>query len=540
MLRFVLAGRLGANPLRFQLQSGLHVVGRSSDCAVHLADNAVSRRHAEVELENDRVILRDLGSMNGTYVNGNRLEGETELKPGDQVRIGHANLVLQGQETTDLARFAPEGTMVTMTTSVREIREESTKKRSEAVLAAVHEAGQLLSRPTGEQELYEGMLDLLERFIRASRVILMAAGEHGVIGEPLAARVHGASPDEPLRMSLTMLKQVLNEGRSFLTADAAQDFSPTASIVSAGIQGAMGAPLFDNDRVLGAIYVDSRIPGVTYTADDLRLLTLLANMTAVKMTNIRLEESERERERLQQELGIAARIQQNLLPHDITSPPGYSVFTHQTPCYEVGGDLFDVRACPQGRLWIVLGDISGKGIGAALLMSSVMASLQILEDECGDPLDLVTRLERHLEAHVEPGQFLTLFAGILEPAEGRLRYVNAGHCPPLILDEDGVRTLEPTGTPVALIAGMTRTEEETVLAKGSSLLVFSDGIPETENPTGAQYDEGQMQAFFDAACSRRDVDTPDSLADALLADVSSFRGESHARDDLTLVVLKRG
>ncbi len=537
MSRFVLTGTLAGKPLRYELRPGTYVVGRSSDCEIPLTDNAISRRHAEFVLEKNRILVRDLGSTNGTFVNGERLEGEKPVNRGDQVRFGHVTLSLAEQETARLAGFAPEGTMVTMTTSVREIKEETERTRSEGKFVALLEAGQMLSRKMELSDLYEAMLELVERFIKASRILILSK-ETKADGSPeiLAARLVGSTADEPLRMSHTMLREVLEGGRSFLTSDAATDerFNATESIIRTGVHAAMGAPLFDNDRVLGAIYVDSRVAGVAFQADDLRLLTLLANMLAVKVTNSRLEEVERHQERIQQELALAARIQRNLLHRFPEPTAGYDVFTHQTPCYEVGGDLFDVRRRSDGRVWLMLGDVTGKGIGAAMLMATVMASLQILEEDCTDPLDLVNRLENHLARHVETGTYVTLFAGLLDPETGTLRYVNAGHNPPVLLGDGDPRTLDSTGLPVAMLPGMTRTAAETDLINGDSLLIFSDGIPETEKD-GVQYEEGRMDAFL-GEVEGWDCET---LGKRLLADVEDFRGDEPPSDDLTLVVVRR-
>jgi serine phosphatase RsbU (regulator of sigma subunit) len=297
----------------------------------------------------------------------------------------------------------------------------------------------------------------------------------------------------------------------------------------------MGAPLFDNDRILGAIYVDSRAVAVTYTAEDLNLLTLLANMTAVKATQSRLEKEEVALTLLRQEMALAARIQRNLLPKDLPAPPGYAVFAHQSPCQDVGGDLYEVRILADGRVWIALGDVTGHGVGAALLMSSAMAGIRILADDCERPADLVRRLEEHLGRQVEMGQFVTLFAGLLDPASGRLEYVNAGHVPPLLFQNGERIPLPATGLPVALLpGGVEREVADCVLEPGSALLVISDGVSEFMRGD-LQYDEGRFQAFLEAVTCRE----AETLGRALLADVEDWSGGAPAADDVTLLVVSR-
>lgn len=540
MNRFVLAGTVASKPVRFELRPGVLTVGRATVCDITLPDNTVSRQHAEIELDGDDLKVHDLASTNGTFVNGEQVTGHAVIRAGGRLRFGQVTLILSEREVTDFGVFATEGTTPTLTTSVREIRAQTAKTGAENLLTALHEAGQMLSKSLALTEVYDQVLELLPRFIKSSRILILSHEMKDGLPEILASRPQGRKSTEPVRMSRTMLHEVLTDGRAFVTADAATDarFNATESIIQAGVLAAMAAPLFDNDRILGAVYVDSRIPGITYSAEDLRLLTLLANMIAVKITNSRLEEAEREAERIKHEVSIAARIQRNLLPRTIPPIQGFQVFTHQTPCHEVGGDLFDVRALDDGRIWLVLGDISGKGVGAALLMATVMAGLQVLEDECRDPLELVTRLESYLVQHVEPGQYLTLFAGILDPTRSLLHYVNAGHCPPALLATTGSRVLDATGVPVALVPGMPRTASETVLDPGSVLLVFSDGISETECD-GRQYEEGRMETFFEhvrTQCTQLDAACVGKL---LLEDVESYRGDAPAVDDLTLVVLRR-
>jgi sigma-B regulation protein RsbU (phosphoserine phosphatase) len=537
MTSYVLSGNHGTTPLRFPLRQGTQVVGRTRESDITIVDAAISRRHAEVSLDGERVVLKDLGSLNGTLVNGAPLTGEIVLKPGDQVRFGQVTLVLGGGDDRPLSpNFGEERTGATLTTTFAEIRNRAERSRSDRILAALAEAGQVLSRRMEPEEVYGKVLDLLERVLDASRILVLEpepGGSHRVA----ASRVKNRDTDEPLKMSRTMLRDILVDGRSFLTTDASRDaqWNARESIVGLGVQSAMGAPLFDDDRILGAIYVDSFSAVGTYSAEDLSMLTLLAHMTAVKVTNSRLEKEEEALAELRQELTLATRIQTNLLPKEIPPLDGYAVFAHQSPCQAVGGDLYDVRPGPDGKMWLVLGDVTGHGIGAALLMSSAMAGVSILAGQCSEPGELVRRLQAHMERTVEMGQYLTLFVGLLDPAAGRLEYVNAGHVPPILIGPAGRRTLDGTGFPVALLPGGTgQKTAECVLEPGSTLLVFSDGVSEFARDN-VQYDEGR----FDALLDRLGPAAAETLGNALLADVEDFGGGQAAEDDLTLLIVHR-
>jgi len=537
MNQWILSGTHGDRPLRVQLGEGVHMVGRTPENAVAVPDAAVSRRHAELRIEGNRLVLRDLGSMNGTFVNGVQLKGERELAAGDQIRFGQVTLTVTPAEIPERPLVVADSSTsnFTITTSIEEIRREAKQSRSDRILASVSEAGQMLSRRMELSELYEKVLDLISKAITTSRVLILSKTE----GEPrvVASKVSDSAPEEPLRLSRNMLSDILVGGKAFLTADASADtqWQDRGSIVSLGVHAAMGAPLFDNDKILGAIYVDCRTAGLNYEAEDLRLLTLLANMVAVKMTHSRLEAEEQALEELRRELSLAARIQTNLLPKNIPVVPGYELFAYQAACTDVGGDLYDLRPARDGGLWIILGDVSGHGVAAALLMSNVMAGIQILAETAADPLDLVTRLEAYVSQHIELGRFLTLFAGLLDPSSGTLRYVNAGQNAPLLVTKTSRITLENSGLPVAILPGVhARTPLECRLADGDLLLMASDGVTEF-NHQGVQYDEGRFQQFLDGIGGKGAEDTGRSL----LRDLEAWSEGAAAADDVTLLVIKR-
>jgi serine phosphatase RsbU (regulator of sigma subunit)/pSer/pThr/pTyr-binding forkhead associated (FHA) protein len=537
MSQWILSGTLDNRPVRFPLGDGVHTVGRTPENGVALPDGAVSRRHAELRVDGGRLVLRDLGSMNGTFVNGTQLRGDQVLAAGDEVRFGQVLLSVTATEAAPrpLPVVSNPTSNFTITTTIEEIRQQARQNRSDRILAAVSEAGQMLSRRMELSELYDKVLDLISKSITTSRVLILSKTD----GEPtvIASKVGDSSLEEPLRLSRTMLSDILDGGKSFLTADASADaqWGEKGSIVSLGVRAAMGAPLFDNDRILGAIYVDCQTPGLNYDADDLRLLTLLGNMVAVKITHSRLEAEEQALGELRRELSLAARIQTNLLPKNIPAVPGYEIFAYQAACTDVGGDLYDVRPGANGQMWILVGDVSGHGVAAALLMSNVMAGVQILTETAADPLDIVTKLEAYVSQHIELGRFLTLFVGLLDPSSGLLRYVNAGQNPPLLIGKSGHTPLENSGLPVAILPGVhSRTPLECRLAEGDLLLIASDGVTEF-NHKGAQYDEGRFQQFIDGIGGRGAEETGRSL----LRDLEAWSDGAAAADDITVLVIKR-
>jgi serine phosphatase RsbU (regulator of sigma subunit) len=331
---------------------------------------------------------------------------------------------------------------------------------------------------------------------------------------------------------------VLGERVSFLIEDAQQDiaFQAQMSIVSQGVRTAIAAPLFDNENVIGLLYADSADSHDRYTTDELKAFTLLANCVAVALTHARYHTMEAEKQRLEGELGAARRIMSTLLPERAPAIAGWELVPHLVSCTEVGGDLYDVFALPDGRVMVVVGDVAGKGLGAALLVSSLLPLLRGLSGPCSDPAKLVERLDAVLFPVTEPVRYATLFVGVLDPATGKLEYVNAGHNPPYLVRAAGaIEILAPTGMPVALVGEGTWTARSLTMAPGDLLALFTDGIPEAWNEAEDEYGDARLLQVPKDTRERG----ADSVRDAVLADLTEFVGDASASDDVTLVLVRR-
>jgi len=411
------------------------------------------------------------------------------------------------------------------------------------VLHVLAEAGQLLVVPRSLDETCQAILGLVESAVPTSRlVILLRDGGGATSGaaselRQVAARYRGGRANDPLALSQTILKSVLAENAAVITSDAANDprFLAQHSIIAHAIHSAMAVPLFDNEKVLGILYADSFDPLVTYGQRELELLTLLGNMAAVKLTNVRLYEDEQVRQRLAHELATATRIQQNML----TEPPelpGWLCHARIETCHEVGGDLYDLHVRSDGMLVLLVGDVSGKGMGAALLMSSTLSSARVLYDVCSGPLPFVQRLNAIIHRGSDSRSFVTLFVGWLDPASGQLRYVNAGHPEPHLVKDGALRTLEATGIPVGMMANFAWTEGEIVLRDHETLAVFSDGIPEAQR--GDEFfDFERVAAALRETAGERDLAV---MADGVIGRIDAFAAGEHRADDVTLLLLRRG
>jgi serine phosphatase RsbU (regulator of sigma subunit) len=310
------------------------------------------------------------------------------------------------------------------------------------------------------------------------------------------------------------------------------------SIVAQDLRSAMAVPLMHHDDTLGALYVDTNDPLTGYGESDLQVLTLLGQMLGAKIANARLLEVARERDRLEEELRTAATIQQRLLPQTLPDVCGYEIFASQETCEAVGGDLYDADVLPNGRLQVVLGDVSGKGIPAALLMSDVLAMVRALRPFALPVADLVERLHRHVLGRTEAERYLTLFVAEIDPVSHRIEYVNAGHPPPRLVHADGsAEKLDTTGIWVGLVdlPGVEYTSSTLDFPAGSTLVVTSDGIDEA----GRGDEEFYGDARYDAMLPEWAGGSAEEIGARLLEDVASFRGSTPAGDDVTLVVVHR-
>jgi len=514
-------------------------IGRSSRNAVQIADATVSKDHAEVLQQADGWWITDLGSRNGTRVNGTAVTQPVRVKENDLVEVGSVLLRVLGEGDEARTQWTPSpGASSSLRINARDILgRPSTTSTNPGLVHVLIEAGRVLVLPRPLNETCEEVLRFVEKAIPANRLILLLREKPGAEPVQVAGRFRGGSARQPLAISRTILETVLNECTSVITSDAAQDprFAARESIIAQAVHAAMAVPLFDNEKVLGLLYADTSDFTVNYGQEQLEILTLLANMAAVKITNARLLETEQVRLRMAQELATATRIQQNLLIDAPEKLPGWQCEVRLETCHEVGGDLYDFHIRADGRLLFLIGDVSGKGMGAALLMSSVLSSARVLYDVCADPGQLAQRLNSVIHRSTEPGHFVTMFLGELDLETGHMRYVNAGHNAPLLVKGSGVRELAAEGVPIAVLPDFPYASAAVDLAPGELFALFTDGIPEAQHGEDFFGDDRLRQALTRLAAEP----SLDQVATGLVTEVETFLAGQHRSDDVTLVMLRR-
>ncbi len=276
---------------------------------------------------------------------------------------------------------------------------------------------------------------------------------------------------------------------------------------------------------------DGRV--LDFTPTDARLLSLFANQAAAAIETARLHKEALEKERIERELELAATIQRQILPRDLPSVPGLAIAARNVPTRQVGGDYFDVFPLSGGRLAFLVADVSGKGVPAALLVSTVHAAVHLQIDEARTVSDLVQRIDRHLQRYAVTRKFLTAFFGLLEPDTGVLRYVSAGHNPALLRRAGGgLEQLRATGVPLGMFPSASWREETLSMARGDLLCVYSDGITEALDASDEEFGVPRLSRLLDSS-------PPDEICRRIFDAVASFAADVPQYDDQTLLLVNR-
>ena len=528
---------------RFPLTKPRITIGRARSSDVFLPDQWLSRHHAAIEQKQGAYYLLDLGSKNGTLLNGERVSGDRRLRDGDIITLGEHVLAFSLED--EMEERPPEGTRVF---SAKELSDIKTKPsidpeelvRQNRILGVLSEAARqlIVHRPLGE--LFEKVLDLLFEAVPAERGAIMLL--EGRPPEPTikASRSRQGAPIATLSRSI--VRRVLEKKEALLISSVMDDasFSTQDSILATGIRSAMSAPLWytatgsEEDTVIGLVYVDSLMASHSFNEEDVRILTALANVAAAKIENSRLLEESLEKRRLEEEMQVAAEIQRGLLPDSAPAVPGYGVVGSNRPCRTVGGDYYDF-GLDHGRLNFALGDVSGKGTGAALLMTVLRASVRGHWAD-GEPAQAVTRINRTVCQNVTPGKYITFFMGRLEPDLGRLSYVNAGHNPPIVVRADGsLDSLTTGGVVLGLFEEGEYEQATTELGRGDVLVVFSDGVTETWNREDEEFGDARLAELVRQGREQNAA----ALEAEILRELDRFSQGTKATDDRTLIVIKR-
>jgi serine phosphatase RsbU (regulator of sigma subunit) len=342
------------------------------------------------------------------------------------------------------------------------------------------------------------------------------------------------APNDPILTYLASVSGVVEVEKLDLDSPA------LAAMKEAGVK--LVVPLVSQGELIGILNLGPRLSQQEYSADDRKLLSDLATQTAPAVRVAQLvrqqQQEAQERERIEQELKVARLIQQTLLPKALPELPGYDVAAYYQPAREVGGDFYDFLDLEDGRMGFVVGDVTDKGVPAAIVMATTRTMLRAAAQRLFSPGEVLKRVNDVLVTDIPPNMFVTCLYAILDPAGGRLVYANAGHDLPYRRRagrNEGAEELRATGMPLGLLPGMGYEEKEIVLEKGESVLFYSDGLVEAHDPIGDMFGFPRLQGLVGAHRSGGS-----SLVGFLLSELARFTGEGwEQEDDITLVTLER-
>src|SRR3954470_23917125 len=318
--------------------------------------------------------------------------------------------------------------------------------------------------------------------------------------------------------------------------DLELDSPAVRELRAAGVK--LAVPLISQGELIGVLNLGPRLSEQNYSIDDRKLLDNLAAQAAPALRVAQLvREQEAEaatRQRFEQELEVARLIQQNFLPKELPDLPGWQIEACYRPAREVGGDFYDVIPLPDGRVGFVVGDVTDKGVPAALVMSATRSVLRASAQRLIEPGEVLERVNEHLCPDMPEKMFVTCLYGVLDPSTGHLRFANAGHDLPYVKTADGVVELRARGMPLGLMPGMAYEEKETTLQPGESVLLHSDGVVESHDPDREMFGFPRLKDTVGQSPGGQE------LIDRVLADLEKFTGPgTEQEDDITMVTLER-
>ncbi len=521
------------------------IIGRASTADLSLPDRFLSRQHTRVYRDGDHFVVEDLGSRNGTLLNGSQILKPTPLKPGDEIRLSGNSLtfLVEGQ-AAPIRQSSSELGMQTIFREVStlgpsqkpEVQGEEELRRYAERLRLVNEIHHALARSVSLEELLELILDRVFDHLRPEQGSLYLLQKDGSMKVAARRDLPGSEGEQVLSQSL--VREVVGKGVGALVLDARADerFAAAQSILTSGVRSLLAAPLLGPDEALGLIVLGSRVHVKKFTEEDLDLLGSLTSVAALRIHNVALAEEAAERRILEKELALARRIQERLLPKTLPVFPGYELFATNIPSRGVSGDFYTVVAREDLSCVIVLADVSGKGMAASLLTASLEALTAGPIEVGRPPEDICARVNRRLFQRTPPEKYATAILLHLEPSSGRLRYCNAGHNQAILLRLSGeIERWEPTGVPVGLLPIAPYSGTDTDLREGDLLVLYTDGITEAADPEEEEFGIERLEAVCRAFGSA-ELATLSLEIDKALAEFA--RGVPYA-DDRTVVILRR-
>jgi sigma-B regulation protein RsbU (phosphoserine phosphatase) len=555
----------GASPNKnIPLNADLMVIGRDENgCQIVIPHHAVSRKHAQIIRKGTQYYIEDLKSRNKTFVNSKEVSGTggQPLKPDDRIKICdflfrfHDERVVKPKELPlHLRKEAAdeeesESTMTTIEAtqgkgSAQQFLEVAPSDRLRALL----EISTNLSRTLDLDPLLNQIADtLFGVFKQADRCFVLLLDE---AGRPAPKVMRGRRPAlDDSRFSRTIVKKTIDSMQSYLSEDASNDanLGPAASIAEFKIRSVMCVPLANSDgKPIGALQLDTQDRSKKFLLDDLNLLTIVANLAGVAIQNARLHETVLAREKEQKEIQLARQVQLGFLPQTLPDVPGYEFYSHYSPALTVGGDYYDFVSLPGGRVAVVLGDVAGKGVPAALLVAKLSSEVRFCLLTVPNLAEAVSLLNEQMISGGLGDRFVTLAVLVIDPAKHEVTVVNAGHMAPkwykAATEElvDAI-SLDATGLPIGALQGYPFELVTFTLEINDSVALFTDGVTDAMNPAGAMFGQEAVERHLapDDSALAADAQRAKRVGERLVAAVRTHANGRAQNDDIAVVDHRR-
>ncbi len=535
-------------PFEYELEVDSLVIGRSSRCDLAVADRCLSRQHIRIYKSDDDWLVEDMGSRNGTRVNGEMISGPTPIAPGDVIDASMSRITFgggggaqqqEGSQTESHTIFRAASEIISETerefarpadSGTEELRQAAAQLK---VLYDVHHA---LDQATTAEELLDHVLERVFVHLRPQHGAIFLKDEDNLVRASSRSLVTGT---DEFPESTSLASEVIGKGLAALVQDTSTDarFDRAESLIDAGVRTLVAAPLLTPEGAIGMIVLSSTLAARIFGESDMELLTVVASATGLRLRNLALAEEAAERKRFEQEVTLARRIQVALLPAETPQIAGLEVHGGNIPSRGVSGDYYQVVERPEtNEVAVIIADVSGKGIGASLLTFYVDALVIAYLGENLEPAEIFNRISPQMNAKTPVESFATAFLGIFSIDTGELRYASAGHDPTLLVRSDNdLELLMPTGMPLGLMPEAVYTSAEASLEVGDSLVLYTDGITEAANPEQEEFGRERLVEV----CGKHRSEPPKELARSIEKVVDAFVDGVPYHDDRTLVIVRR-
>jgi phosphoserine phosphatase RsbU/P len=545
------------------LTGDAQILGRDAEkCQIVIPHHAVSREHARIVAQNGTFFIEDLDSRNFTFVNSKKSEPlvRTPLKADDRIKICDFLYQFRDERTQRPKKLPPEmqreqpededdsGGMTTIEATQGKVSAQDFLQVAPADrLRALLDISTSLSKTLDLEPLLNQIADtLLGVFKQADRCFVLLLDE-AMRPIPKVAKTRRVGLDDT-RFSKTIVRKAIESGQSFLSEDASSDaaLGPAASIAEFKIRSVMCVPLSTAEgRPLGAIQLDTQDRAKKFITDDLNLLSIVANLASVAIEKSRMHEDALSREKVQKEIELARQVQLGFLPQTLPIVEGYEFYSHYSPAQTVGGDYYDFVPLPGGRVAVILGDVAGKGVPAALLVAKLSSEVKFSLVTEPNPARAISALNDQMIRGGLQDRFVTLAAMILDPVVHQLTVINAGHMNPKLYKASKAQLSEAindetTGTPLGVVPGCEYLSEAITLEPGDTIMIYTDGVTDAMSPSGEMFGyERADKCLTPGDSALTDLGHPKQMGERLVNEVRKHANGRSQNDDIAVVCFGR-